>query len=191
MSRLREAAVLYGAPIPRRRDAQRNRSAIVRAASELLMMTRPAAALMPEIARRAGVGQATLYRHFRDRHALIAAVVSDQLDRLDAYVHEHADRPAAFRPMLAEVLRTQVAMRPLVELAGGLDPQTRRRYAHRVVATLTPPLRRAQSAGHVRPDLSPDDLALLFTMLSAADSAAAAERSIALLLDGVFHPPPR
>jgi AcrR family transcriptional regulator len=163
---------LYGAPIPRRRDAERNRSAIVRAASELLM-SQPAAPQMPEIARRAGVGQATLYRHFRDRHALIAAVVADQLDRLEASVHADAE----FRPLLTQVLRTQVAMRPLVERIGGLD-----RLARRVVVMLTPALRRAQAAGDVRADLAPEDLALLFTMLSAA----AGERSIALLLDGVF-----
>ncbi|MGI5239512.1 TetR family transcriptional regulator [Dactylosporangium sp. CA-139066] len=164
--------MLYGAPIPQRRDAQRNRSAILRAASELLM-DQPAGAQIPEIARRAGVGQATLYRHFRDRHALIAAVVADQLDRLEASVHANAD----FRPLLTRVLRTQVAMRPLVERIGGLD-----RLAHRVVVMLTPALRRAQAAGDVRPDLTPEDLVRLFTMLSAAPE----ERSIALLLDGVF-----
>jgi AcrR family transcriptional regulator len=190
---LGEGAVLYGAPIPRRRDAQRNRSAIVRAASELLM-TRDlgdAGAAMPEIARRAGVGQATVYRHFRDRRALVAAVVADQVQRLESAVAAHATGPAAFRQLLGEVLRAQVAMRPLVRLAGGPDQATHRR----VVATLAAPLRRAQAEGHVRADLCPDDLALLFAMLAGALEAAeatgaaplpaAAERSIALLLDGV------
>jgi AcrR family transcriptional regulator len=173
--------VLYGAPTPRRRDAMRNRSAIVRAASELMMSR--TAVLMPEIARRAGVGQATLYRHFRDRQALIAAVVADQLERLEAYI---AADSCTFRDLLTEVLRTQVAMRPLVEAIGGLDHETRRRFTRRVVATLTPALRRAQSQGQARPDLVPDDLALVFAMLSGATALACdAERSITLLLDGV------
>jgi AcrR family transcriptional regulator len=184
--------MLYGAPIPRRRDAERNRVAIVEAASELLM-TGTAAVLMPEIARRAGVGQATLYRHFGDRTALVGAVVTYQLERLETYVAANAERPATFRHLLGEVLRTQVAMRPLVRLVGGLDEPTRRRYQRRVLATLAAPLRAAQAAGLVRPDLSADDLALLFAMLAGAveanaDAPAAAERSIALLLDGVFTP---
>lgn len=183
--------MLYGAPTPRRRDAQRNRSAIVRAASELLM-TRPSAPPMPEIARRAGVGQATLYRHFRDREALIAAVVAHQLERLESCVAANADRPATFRPLLAEVLRTQAAMRPLARLVGGLDRETRRRYTQRLVATLAAPLRRAQAGGHVRPDLSPDDLPLLFAMVggvveATADTPGAADRSIDLLL-GALSP---
>ncbi|HTJ34145.1 MAG TPA: helix-turn-helix domain-containing protein [Dactylosporangium sp.] len=182
--------MLYGAPTPRRRDAQRNRTAILQAASELMMSHRTEV-LMPEIARRAGVGQATLYRHFRDRHALAAAVIADQLQRLEAYIAANAEHPAAFRTLLTEVLRTHLAMRPLVTLIGGLDRETRRRYTHRVVSTLTPPLRRAQAAGDVRADLAPEDLALLFAMLSGAvdsqPAPATAERSIALLFDGVFR----
>ncbi|WP_432842935.1 TetR/AcrR family transcriptional regulator [Dactylosporangium sp. CA-092794] len=184
--------MLYGVPTPRRRDAQRNRSAIVQAAGELLLSR--AAVLMPEIARRAGVGQATLYRHFPDRHALVAAVVADRLERLEAFVAAGAGRPSGFRDLLGEVLRTQLALRPLVRPAGGLEREARRR----AVAALAPPLRRAQAGGEARADLAAEDLALLFAMLAgAADAAepaggltaAAAERSIALLLDGVCPEP--
>jgi AcrR family transcriptional regulator len=164
-------AVLYGAPTPRRRDAQRNRSAIVRAASELMLAR--AAVLMPEIARRAGVGQATLYRHFRDRPALVAAVVADQLERLDASI---AAGSGSFRDLLTAALRLHAAMRPLTRGSdGGL--------ARRLGAALAPALRRAQEQGQARPDLAPADLTLLFAMLAGAP--ADAERSIALLLDGV------
>src|SRR3954468_5571681 len=69
-----EAAVLYGAQPARRRDAQRNRTAILRAACEVMTSQRPVVG-MPEIARRAGIGQATLYRHFPDRSALAAGVI--------------------------------------------------------------------------------------------------------------------
>ncbi|GAA3455862.1 TetR/AcrR family transcriptional regulator [Dactylosporangium matsuzakiense] len=160
--------MLYGAPTPRRRDAQRNRSAIVRVASELML--RHAGVLMPEIARRAGVGQATLYRHFRDRPALVEAVVADQLERLEAVISAGS---CTFREVLVAALRLYARVRPL---AGGGD-----RLAHRLGAALAPVLRRAQEQGRVRPDLTPADLTLLVTMLSAADP----ERSIALLLDGV------
>ncbi|MEV6926293.1 TetR/AcrR family transcriptional regulator [Dactylosporangium sp. NPDC051485] len=160
--------MLYGVPTPRRRDAQRNRSAILRAASELLL-TGGAFAGMPEVARRAGVGQATLYRHFPDRGALIAAVVADRL----ALLESRGALP--FRALLAEGLHTQAAMRRL-------DPESRRRLTARVVRTLGALLRRAQSAGEVRPDRTTADLTLLFMMLSASGEQSA-QRSIELLLD--------
>ncbi|MER7277798.1 helix-turn-helix domain-containing protein [Dactylosporangium sp. NPDC000244] len=159
--------MLYGVPTPQRRDAQRNRSAIVRAASELMLSR--AAVLMPEVARRAGVGQATLYRHFRDRPTLVDAVVVDQLARLEA------DDSRAFRELLASALRLYAVVRPLSAAPDGLD--------RRLAAALAPALRRAQEQGRVRPDLVPDDLALLFAMLPGA--CGDGERAIALLLDGV------
>nr|BFE78459.1 hypothetical protein GCM10020093_010600 [Planobispora longispora] len=65
----------YGGQGPRRQDAQRNRLAIIQAA--VSMMSDPRSlGVMPEIARRAGVGQATLYRHFPDRNALADAVIA-------------------------------------------------------------------------------------------------------------------
>jgi len=184
--------VLYGAPTARRQDAQRNRAAIVRAASEV-MTSGGSVVPMPEIARRAGVGQATLYRHFPDRSALAAAVVAHHLQRLEAFVATEACGPAMFRQLLREVLHTQVAMRPLVLLARRFDAGARGRYQKRLLAAFREPLRRAQSEGYVRSDLSPADLLLLFAMVQGvaeatdelADAQAAADRSIDLVLDGV------
>ncbi|MET7423549.1 helix-turn-helix domain-containing protein [Dactylosporangium sp. NPDC005555] len=182
--------MLYGVQTPRRRDAQRNRSAILKAATEM-MLGRHSTVLMPEIARRAGVGQATLYRHFPDRQALTAAVIAHELARLEALVAANADRPAAFRDLLAELLRTQIAMRPLVLHVRRLDRQTRDRYQQRMITTLAAPLRLAQQAGHVRADLAPSDLALLCTMVEGVVETAdadAAIRSIDLMLEGVCRP---
>jgi AcrR family transcriptional regulator len=182
--------VLYGTQTPRRRDAQRNRSAIVQAASEAMTAPRPAVG-MSEIARRAGVGQATLYRHFPDRDALTAAVIGYQIERLELLVDAGRDDPACFRRVLGELLRTQITMRPLVFLVRRMDARARRRFEHRVLAVLTEPLRRAQQDGCVRMDLVPSDLTLLFSMvegvLESAADAAAALRSIDLALDGVFR----
>jgi AcrR family transcriptional regulator len=184
-------AVLYGAQTPRRRDAQRNRSAIVAAASETMTTSRSAVG-MSEIARRAGVGQATLYRHFPDRDALTAAVVGYQIERLELLIEATRDNPTSFRRVLAELLRTQITMRPLVFLVRRMDPRARRRFEQRLVAVLAPPLRRAQEAGLVRGDLVLGDLTLLFSMVegvleAAGTDAAAARRSIDLALDGVFR----
>ena len=182
--------MLYGSPNPRRRDAQRNRSAIVRAAGEAMTTQRPAVG-MSEIARRAGVGQATLYRHFPDRDALTEAVIAYQIQRLELLITAGRGDPSTFRRVLDEMLRAQITMRPLVHLVRRMDQRARRRFEHRIVSVLAEPLRRAQEGGCVRVDLVPSDLALLFSMvegvLEGASDADAARRSIDLALDGVFR----
>ncbi|AEV82886.1 TetR family transcriptional regulator [Actinoplanes sp. SE50] len=185
--------MLYGTPTTRRRDAQRNRAAIVLAASEVLTEGDPVS-LMPEIARRAGVGQATLYRHFPDRPTLIAAVIEYQLERLEEAASVLLAHPEHFRNLLRSVLHAQIAMRGLVVLIRRLSVAAQNRYRQRALAALGGPLRRAQEHGYVRADLVPADLTLLFTMVqgvaeAAADAAAAraaADRSVDLMLDGVF-----
>lgn len=187
--------MLYGAQTPRRRDAQRNRSAIVRAACEVMTSQRQVIG-MSEVARRAGVGLATLYRHFPDRAALAAAVIADRVEWLEELVEAGAGHPGTFRRVLDELLRTQITMRPLVLLVRRLDVRARRRFERQVIAVLAEPLRRAQDHGHVRVDLVPSDLTLLFSMVEGvvegADDVAAAQaaagRSIDLALDGVFRP---
>jgi AcrR family transcriptional regulator len=173
--------VLYGVQPSRRRDAQRNRLAIVEAASEV-MTSHESVILMPEIARRAGVSQATLYRHFGDRPTLVGAVISYQLNRLERCAA--ASHPAGFRDLLDAVLHWQIAMRPLVRLERDLDARTRVRYRQRLVAALTAPLHRARDHGYVRADFTPSDLELLLAMTRDMDEEP--DRAIGLLLDGVF-----
>lgn len=184
--------MLYGAPTTRRRDAQRNRAAIVEAAIAVLSGPGPVT-LMPEIARRAGISQATLYRHFPDRYALAAGIIGHQLHELEVAGAAGRDRPATFGRLLREVLARQIHMRPLVVLSRRLDPATRRRFQQRMIAALTPPMRLAQEHGQIRPDLEPEDLLLMLRMVAGAAEAtddllagqAVAERSIDLLLRGI------
>src|ERR1700742_2938032 len=72
-----------------RADAWRNRTGIVDAACEVFIEL-GAHAPLDEIARRAGVGNATLYRHFRDRDALLYAVVLSVM----THVADEAQRAA-------------------------------------------------------------------------------------------------
>jgi AcrR family transcriptional regulator len=177
---------LYGAKTPRRRDALRNRAAIVSAAAEA-MTTRSSVVGMPEIARRAGVGQATLYRHFPDRYALADAVIADQIQRLEECVAALRDHPGGFRMLLDGILRVQLTMRPLVLLARRLEPAVLARHQRRIIGLLSGPLRLAQERCLVRKDLVPEDVVLLFTMVEAVvDGDGDAARSIDLALDGVF-----
>jgi AcrR family transcriptional regulator len=176
---------------PRRTDARRNRQAILSVATEAFGEG-SAVVSLEEIARRAGLGRATVYRHFPDRQALGAAVAAEQLTLLRQIVAD--SEFGSFRELLQVVLCSQVSHRPLVHLMRELPERDRRRLAASLIAVLAVPFRRAQAEGRLRPDLKPTDLALVFEMLEAvvessagtADRDAAAQRLIAVILDGLF-----
>ncbi|MFD0664399.1 helix-turn-helix domain-containing protein [Thermocatellispora tengchongensis] len=82
---------------PRRADARRNYELLLAAATAVIAEEGPDASLN-EIARRAGVGPGTLYRHFPTRDALLAAVFQGRLAALCARAEELAEeRPPARR----------------------------------------------------------------------------------------------
>lgn len=179
---------------PLRRDAQRNRDAILDAAKELFAESGEVP--MYEIARRAGVGQATLYRHFPDREAIAAALAAEQLDRLERLAANRAGDPDAFFVLLRAIVDGQARCH------GGLhdilqeDPNTRtglEEFNHRLVELLRHPIRDAKAAGTLRPDLTIDDVVLLMAMVHGAldaladpaGRAAAASRALTLTIDGL------
>ena len=178
---------------PRRKDAQRNREAILAAARELF--ADGADVPMYEVARRAGVGQATLYRNFPDRRDLAAALLLEEMEHTEQLAADHAGDPDAFFVLLRSVVATIARFHALGELARedaclGSALQTRRR---RLRELLKEPLRAAKSAGTVRCDLTIDDVFLVVLMVRGAidatdgpaGRAAAATRALALLLDGL------
>jgi AcrR family transcriptional regulator len=176
-------------PVPHRSDARRNRAAILRAAGQVLLTDGPGAPSPERIARLAGVGQATVYRHFPDRRALALAVAEERLSALSRFVAE----AGAFRPALRAVLLVQASARPLVGLLRGLPRAEQRRQLDRVTAVLSPSLCRARDAGQLRADVGPADLELVFAMVEAAvestpGRADATQRAIDVLLDGLCRP---
>jgi AcrR family transcriptional regulator len=182
--------------VPLRKDARRNREAILNAARELFAESGDVA--MYEVARRAGVGQATLYRNFPDRDALLAALSAEQLDRLERFAAEHAGDPDAFFVLVRAIVDTQVRFPGLVDCAREtsavkalLEPAQQR-----LVELIRGALRDAKAAGLVRRDLTVDDVFLLVAMVDGAlgrevdatGRAAAASRVLALALDGLTSP---
>lgn len=178
---------------PRRKDAQRNREAILAAARELFADC--AEVPMYEIARRAGVGQATLYRNFPDRRNLAAAVLAEHMERTERLAVEHADDPDAFFVLLRDIVETMATSRAVGQLAREdecLGSALERRRT-RLVELIQEPLRVAKAAGTVRRDLTIDDVFLVLSMIKgaveradgAAARAAAASRAFALVLDGL------
>lgn len=178
---------------PKRKDARRNREAILSAARELFADS--ADVPMYEVARRAGVGQATLYRNFPDRRDLAAALLLEEMEHTEQLAAEHAGDPDAFFVLVRSVVETIARFHPVGELAKedaclGSALETRRR---RLRELLKEPLRAAKAAGTVRCDLTIDDVFLVVLMVRGAiDSgegpsgrSAAAGRALALLLDGI------
>lgn len=178
---------------PRRKDAQRNRDAILAAARELLAES--ADVPMYEVARRAGVGQATLYRNFPDRRNLAAAILSEQMERTEQLATEHAGDPDAFFVLLRDIVETMASFHAFGDLVREdtcLGSALERRR-ERLAELLKEPLRSAKAAGALRRDLTIDDVFLVVSMVKGAVEradgpaarAAAASRALALVLDGL------
>jgi AcrR family transcriptional regulator len=179
-----------------RRDAKRNREAILAAARELFAESADVA--MCEVARRAGVGQATLYRNFPDRRALAAEILGEHVERVARLAAEHAGDPDAFFLLLRSLVESTVHLYAVSELAredAHVGSQLERER-QRVAALLKRPLRDAKAAGTLRRDMSLDDVFLVLLMTrgamqrahGTAARAGAASRALTLALDGIVPP---
>jgi AcrR family transcriptional regulator len=151
---------------------------------------------MYEVARRAGVGQATLYRNFPDRRNLAAAIVAEHMERAEQLAAEHSGDPDAFFVLLRDISEIMAGFHTLGELAredacigSALD-----RFRRRLAELMKDPLRTAKAAGTLRRDLTIDDVFLVVSIIKGAVEgadgpaarAAAASRALALLLDGLM-----
>lgn len=178
---------------PLRKDAQRNREAILVAARELFADC--ADVPMYEVARLAGVGQATLYRNFPDRRSLAAALLAEFMQPTERLAAEHAGDPDAFFILLRSVVESIARFYSLGELARedaclGSELERRRQ---RLAEFMKEPLRDAKAAGTLRRDLTIEDVFLVLVMVMGAmqgadgpaGRAAAGSRALTLVLDGL------
>jgi AcrR family transcriptional regulator len=179
--------------VPHRVDARRNREVILRIADEAFKEASDVVAL-EEIARRAGLGRATVYRHFPDRRALAEAVAGLHLAAFKRLV-ERQGRQVSFRELLLSVLTMQAQRRPLVRLFRGLPERLQRRYTEALIAVFRPAFNQAQREGILRPGLEIADLALVFEMVEGAldggpaprERGVQVERLVQALVDGLFR----
>ncbi|WP_327130484.1 TetR/AcrR family transcriptional regulator [Streptomyces sp. NBC_01343] len=183
-------------PAPVRRDARRNRELLL-AAARKAFAAQGLDAPLDEIARRAGVGNATLYRHFPTRAALIDAVFQDSLQgTVDAgeAARGAADAWTGLAEYLEAVFTVLAAdrgandlMTTAIEGVTSLDAV--HAHNHGTIALL---MDRAQRDGTMRSDVTVEDLLLsLATLGRAVPSLAAAgpphawRRQLALFLDAL------
>lgn len=161
----------------RRRDAEENRARIVAAAREVFASDGFDVPL-DAIARRAGVGRATLYRNFPDRFALGAAIFEDNLLALEALARQQRDRPDTFMTLLRAMVEQQTEAHALVSaLLRAPSAPDLQGLERRVKRLLTVPLRHARAAGAVRHDLTLGDVLDALAMISAVVAGDASARS--------------
>ena len=182
-----------GAVRPLRADAQRNRARILEAA-EVVFAAEGIEAPVDTIAEKAGVGVGTLYRHFPTKEKLCEAILLERLSQLtlDAQALAEAEDPAAaFFGFLEHVVEEGAAKRDLLVAVMGAGVEFElaatdvKEGLHDALGTL---LRRAQSVGAVRPDVT----ALMVMSLVGATCQAAAHASaapasdlLAIICDGL------
>ena len=179
---------------PRRADARRNHDLLLAAAREIFA-ERGLDVPLDDIARRAGVGNATMYRNFPTRQDLIVAVYADEVtdlcDRGDALLTA-ASPGDALHEWLGAFVEHVAAKRDLA-LAIPADAGRSARFGEWHEAMLTTAaalLSRAQQAGEVRPGLNVREVLTLANALAlAADNPTAAVRLLDLVRHGMAEPP--
>lgn len=175
-----------------RADAARNSERLVRAAREVFAEQGPDARL-DEVARRAGVGVATLYRRFPDKAVLVRAVLDQAFHERVAPVLEEAVQEEDAGSGLVAVLDATMALLAseynTLSAAGDLGVLTmdsRAAFLEQIMGLI----RRAQEEGTVRDDLEPEDVPRIMIMLTSVlvtveRGSQGWKRYLALLSDGL------
>lgn len=163
------------ATLPKRADAVRNRERVV-AAAAAVFAERGIEASVPEVAARAGVGKATVYRSFPTKEHLVAAVVNDRLDEYERRAREllaTTDGWAALQTLLSEKAAEQCGDRSLGSaLQAGAAPDLLAEARRRMWGAIGALMERAKAEGRMRHDASPEELRVLWlgvTRVLAAD----------------------
>ncbi len=180
---------------PMRADARRNYERLVDAARKVFA-DQGGGASMEAIAKQAGVGVGTLYRHFPKRIDVVEAVYRDDVDvlvgsverglieldpwsALEAWLHAYVDYGRSKRTFLNE-------LHEAFEKNPDLKPESR----DRIWAACNQVLARAQAAGLARTDIDGQDLMQLVSpmCMNSTLSAEQGDRLLAMVLDGLRPP---
>jgi AcrR family transcriptional regulator len=180
---------------PLRADAKRNYERLL-AAARLVFAEQGGGASMEAIAKQAGVGVGTLYRHFPKRIDVVEAVYREDVDELvsaaDLFVAELGPWPALVAWLEAFVRYASSKRTFLSELHEAFEknPELRVASRERVVGAVSVVFDRAQAAGEVRMDLDAADvMQLLGSMcMSATLTSAQSARLLVVIEDGLRPP---
>jgi AcrR family transcriptional regulator len=178
-----------------RSDAKRNRDALLVAAVKAF--TKGADASLEGIAKAAGVGIGTLYRHFPTREALIEAAYRSELAKLSDSAAELLQRHApdeALRQLMERFIDYMAikrgmadALRAVVAAGGNPFSQSRALLTEAVARILVA----GQSQKQLRTDVDADDVMKMSSIfLTATDDPAQARRLAGIVIDGLRVQPP-
>lgn len=178
---------------PLRADARRNRERIV-AAARAAFIASGGAVPLDDIAREAGVGIGTLYRHFPTREALVEAVYAAELDTVTDSAHRLlAELPPdeALRAWMERYARFAAAKHGTIDTlragwaAGRITAPTR----ERVTAEIRTILVAGAESGALRADVDPEDVTTLllgtFQATATGDPGRRVEPLLALIVDAL------
>jgi AcrR family transcriptional regulator len=185
-----------GGERPMRADAKRNRDQLI-AAARAAFTERGADASLEEIARRAGVGVGTLYRHFPHRQALIEAVYVEEVQALCRSAGEHPeagswDALARWFDRFVDYVATKKALVEEMMATIGQDAQVFRTCHDAIYAAGQPLLDRAKQDGAVRRDVEFIDVIRMVSGVAMIRNAAPDDvrRVLAMALDGLRYRDP-
>jgi AcrR family transcriptional regulator len=177
-----------------RADGARNRLLLIEAAKRAFAEIGTAVAL-EEIARRAGVGIGTLYRHFPTREAMLEAVYRREVEQLSEVVPQLLERSAPgealhkWMHLFVDYIATKRLIVPSLGPATGRSSTLYATSAELITGALSTLVKRAIAAGDVRKDIDPSDLlrAMIGVTYQNPDAGweASARRVIDLLMDGL------
>jgi AcrR family transcriptional regulator len=181
-----------------RADARRNRARLLEVA-EQVFADRGIGASTEEIARQAGVGIGTVFRHFPTKAALLEAVFVERLTRLGeraAALSQNEEPGPAFFTFVALVVDQAPSKNAFADAlaAAGVDAQAvASGVSGEFAGAMTVLVRNAQQAGVVRPDIGVSELKAVLVGASRAveqggDDPAARAKILAVMLDGLRPP---
>lgn len=181
---------------PQRADARRNREKLVAAAAAAFAES-GLDAQVEDIARRAGVGVGTLYRHFPTKEALVVALAERHFERIadtvEAALADPGDEWEVFAAAIWRVATAAAADVAWCEIIGGHPSAVHAasRGQQRLASAVGTHIARAQAAGVMRADATVEDIKTImcgFGHVAAAQRAGAEldwTRYLAIALDGL------
>src|SRR5271168_3149959 len=141
-----------------RMDAQRNRQRILKAAKEAFARSGTSSSL-DDIAKQAGVGAGTLYRHFPTRDALLEAVYRSEVEKLAAAEKSFAesmppiDALRAWMLLFVDYLAAKQIIAPALNTLIGGPSKVFESTGHQIKGAIRGLVKRAIASGDIRPDL--------------------------------------